>query len=150
LDLGIARLSSSDDGLTRTGTILGTPSYMAPEQAQGLSDVGPAADVFSLGCVLFECLVGRPPFVGDHVLSVLAKVLFEQAPRLRQLRPELPPDVEALLEQMLQKDRTRRPADAAAIRHALAHLHDVEPTLVVPAPSTASTRPSAAEQQLVS
>src|SRR5262245_19691964 len=77
LDLGIARRVDAVDGLTRSGTILGTPSYMSPEQAQGHVDITPAADVFSLGCVMFECLSGVPPFLGSHVLAVLAKVLFE-------------------------------------------------------------------------
>src|SRR6185369_8476421 len=79
LDLGLARARGGESGLTRTGSILGTPSYMAPEQAQGERDITGAADVFSLGCVLFECLTGAPPFVATHVLGVLAKVLFQPA-----------------------------------------------------------------------
>ena len=96
--------------LTRTGSILGTPSYMSPEQAQGQRELSPAADVYALGCVLFECLTGDPPFVGAHVFSVLAKVLFEAAPRLRELRPEMPPGLDRLLEQMLGKDPSQPPA----------------------------------------
>ncbi len=148
LDLGIARHVGGADALTHAGTILGTPSYMAPEQAQGLVDITPAADVFSLGCVLFECLAGAPPFVGDHVFAVLAKVLFEDTPRLRALRPEVPTEVEALVERMLDKDPARRPGDAAALLAALAALGDVEPTLA--APPAASPRAGPVEQELVS
>jgi eukaryotic-like serine/threonine-protein kinase len=148
LDLGIARVLASEDALTRTGTILGTPSYMAPEQAQGLGDIGPAADVFSLGCVLYECIAGEPPFVGNHVLSVLAKLLFQDAPRLRERRADVPLDVEQLVERMLSKDRAQRPANAAELATALAHLNDVEPTLALASPS--SVRPGSGEQELVS
>ncbi len=148
LDLGVARLVSSRDDLTRTGSILGTPSYMAPEQAQGLPDVGPTADVFSLGCVFYECLMGEPPFVGDHVLAVLTKVLFEETPRLRDAEPGVPVAIEALIELMLSKDRARRPADAAAVLDALNRLEDLEPTLPASMPPrlTPSSRPGPIEQ----
>jgi hypothetical protein len=148
LDLGLARLMSSAEGLTRTGAILGTPSYMAPEQARGQGDIGPAADVYSLGCVLFECLAGEPPFVGTHVISVMAKLLFEQTPRVRDRRPNVPVDVDDLVAAMLCKDRAGRPADAAALARALARLHDAAPTLAVPSPSPEP--PSGIEPELVS
>src|SRR5262249_38519446 len=121
LDLGIARHVGGADALTHAGTILGTPSYMAPEQAQGLVEITPAAHVFSLGCVLSGCPSGGPPFVANHVFAVLAKVLFEETPRL----PGAPPEVEALVERMLAKDPARRPADAAAL---LAELGDLRPS----------------------
>jgi serine/threonine protein kinase len=111
LDFGIARrgFGGRSAAMTQTGTIVGTPEYMAPEQARGQSQLSPAADVFSLGCVLHECLTGRPPFVAAHVAAVLAKILFEEAPPLRSLRPELPPSLELLLASMLRKDSTKRP-----------------------------------------
>lgn len=92
LDFGIARLSGGAPGAPRTGAglLLGTPGYMAPEQARGDRDIDGRADVFALGCVLFECLTGRPAFVGDHPMAILAKILFEEAPRVSELRAEHP------------------------------------------------------------
>jgi eukaryotic-like serine/threonine-protein kinase len=119
IDLGIARLLDVASDLTRTGSILGTPGYMAPEQAQGQQDLGPAADIFSLGCVLFECLTGDPPFVGAHLFSLLAKVLFEEAPRLRDRRPQMPEALDRLLAHMLTRDRGRRLPDADGLLAAL-------------------------------
>ena len=122
LDFGIARKVQRTAALTRTGTVIGTPAYMAPEQARGQPDVGPSADVFSLGCVLFEALAGQPPFVGDHVAAVLAKILFEEPPPLRNLRPEAPAELESLLVRMLAKAPESRPADGAALLAELAAL----------------------------
>ena len=151
LDLGIARYLNAARDLTRTGSILGTPGYMAPEQAQGLGNPTPAADVFSLGCVLFECLTGDPPFTGAHVFTVLAKVLFMDAPRLRDLRAEMPAAVDELLERMLAKDPARRLADAGAVLGALdaiAPVPEVGPPRIVSSPP--APRPTGAEQELVS
>jgi Protein kinase domain/Repeat of unknown function (DUF5648) len=119
LDFGIAGLSADPRKLTQTGTLLGTPGYVAPEQVQGSPIYDPRSDVFSLGCVLFECLVGRPAFVAEHVLALLGKILREDPPRLRQLVPHASPDIEDLLAAMLAKDPAARPADMAAIAEAL-------------------------------
>ncbi|MCY0991102.1 protein kinase [Nannocystis sp. ILAH1] len=121
LDFGVAHLSLSPP-MTRTGIAIGTPGYMAPEQARGERELGPGADIFSLGCVLFECLTGQPPFVADHVAALLAKILFEDAPLLRTRRPELPEPLEALLARMLAKDPAQRPRDAALLAVELAEL----------------------------
>ena len=77
LDFGIARAADIGAGLTLTGIMVGTPGYMAPEQARGARDVDPRADVFSLGCVLFHCLTGQRAFQGEDAVAVLARVLFE-------------------------------------------------------------------------
>jgi hypothetical protein len=120
LDFGIVRLQLSADPpsippLTQTGTVLGTVGYMSPEQAIADRAIDARADVFALGCLLFEGLTGRPPFTGAHVVAVLAKVLREDAPRLRDLRPDLPPALDGLLARMLSKDREARPADGGAV-----------------------------------
>jgi hypothetical protein len=122
LDFGVARLEHAALDRTRTGTILGTPGYMAPEQARGDREVGPEADVFSLGCVLFECLTGRAPFSGERVMAVLAKILVEEAPRVAELRPEVPPELDALVARMLTKAPRDRPEDARALVTELAKI----------------------------
>src|SRR5262249_55793498 len=101
---------------------IGTPLYMAPEQARGEQDVGPSADIFSLGCVLYECLTGTPPFRAAHPVAVLARILCDEALPVRALRPEVPPGLEALLQRMLAKDPGQRPRDADALLQELATL----------------------------
>ncbi len=114
LDFGIARPSHATWALTLPGSQLGTPGYMAPEQARGEAEIDGRVDVFALGCVLFECLAGRPAFVGDNMMALLSKVLLEEPPRLGTLRP-VPPLLEDLVARMLAKHAVRRPADGAAM-----------------------------------
>src|SRR5262249_31245111 len=108
--------------MTRTGALLGTPGYMAPEQARSGQIIDARADVFALGCVLFECLTGAPAFKGDHIMSILAKILFEEAPRVREIRHEVPADLDALVSRMLAKDPNERPRDGTAVQAALGTL----------------------------
>lgn len=112
LDFGIARHDDAVTALTVTGTLMGTPGYMAPEQAKGpRRQYDGRVDIFSLGCVLFECLAGRPAFQGTHVLARLAKLLMEDPPPVRELRPEVPEELEELISRMLSKDPDARPVD---------------------------------------
>ncbi|APR77054.1 Adenylate cyclase [Minicystis rosea] len=125
LDFGIARR----DGWARTtqaGAVLGTPGYMPPEQARGEDVADPRADVFSLGCVLFECATGAPVFAGQHLPAILAKVLFEPAPRARSLSPEVPEVLDDLIARMLSKEPGERPTseEAAATLQAIQRLAD--------------------------
>lgn len=122
LDFGLARGCKSLQQVTTTGHVVGTPGYMAPEQARGAERVGAQVDIFSLGCVLYECLTGQPAFAGQHMTAILAKVLVEQAPSARKARPELPPELDALLSRMLAKDPEQRPADAQVLMAQLAAL----------------------------
>src|SRR5262249_51898615 len=96
LDFGVARLGYGRTLATRAGAMLGTPGYMAPEQAQGRKDADARADVFSLGCVLFECLTGRPAFAGEHVMTLLSRILLEEAPRVREIAPAVPASLDQL------------------------------------------------------
>src|SRR5262249_13518169 len=89
LDFGVARLQSSAVELTRTGILIGTPGYMAPEQARGERALDARADVFSLGGVLFRCLTGKMPFSGEDVMAVLVKIVVEEAPAVSALRPDV-------------------------------------------------------------
>jgi len=133
LDFGVARVAGGGRQATVAGTVVGTPGYMAPEQARGAPDVDARADVFALGCVLFEALTGRPAFQGAHAMAILAKILLEDAPRLADLRPELPADLGALIARLLAKDPAERPADAAALLAALRQLGAVGLTQPAPA-----------------
>ncbi len=108
LDFGIARVLASA-GSTQTGVTVGTPRYMAPEQARGERNAGARADVFSLGCVLYECLTGARAFDGHDLLAVLARILLEEPAPPRTLEPELPAALEALVLAMLSKDAEKRP-----------------------------------------
>jgi tetratricopeptide (TPR) repeat protein len=112
LDFGIARLAGVARA-TQTGAVLGTPGYLPPEQARGDDVIDPRADMFSLGCVLFECLTGAPAFAGQHLPAILAKILFEPAPSARALCPEVPDVLESLIARMLAKDPAQRPTSAA-------------------------------------
>lgn len=150
LDLGLARHMQDDDGLTRSGAVLGTASYMAPEQAQARGELTAAADFFALGAILFECLTGAPPFVGTQLLAVLAKLLFEAPPRLRALRPELPEALERLLDALLEKDPSRRLCQSDELRRAIDELAASEPLGLAPSSVAPPSRPSDAEQELVS
>ncbi|WP_437899934.1 serine/threonine-protein kinase [Sorangium sp. So ce124] len=123
LDFGVARLESSAL-LTASGATIGTPGYMAPEQARGEAHVDARADVFSLGCVLFECLTGEPAFVGVHRMASLARVLFDAPPRARDRRPEVPERLCLLVDRMLAKRPLDRPPDGHAVVEALCALGD--------------------------
>ncbi|MCC7541896.1 MAG: protein kinase [Deltaproteobacteria bacterium] len=118
IDFGVAS-AASGMSLTRTGTGIGTPGYMSPEQVRGARDVTPAADVFALGSVLYECLAARPAFVGDNVLALLAQLLHEDVPRLSTLVPGLAPPLEDLVHRMLDKAPAMRPANGHAVLAAL-------------------------------
>ena len=142
LDFGIARDGQLSRAVTRTGALVGTPGYMAPEQARGRQELSPSADIFSLGCVLFECLTGRPPFVGEHLEQILLQILYQPEPSLRSLRPEMPEALEQLLAQMLNKDATAR------LPHAMALLEALESLKMADTARTASGSRSDSNHQL--
>ena len=146
LDFGIARMHGSQQSITRTGMIVGTAGYMAPEQASAESLIGPAADVFSLGCVLFECLTGQPAFRGHHPMALLAKLLFEEPVRIASIRPDAPRGLSALITRMMSKNAATRPADGGAVFQALAELEDEQSVPAATLPAVIST----AERRFVS
>jgi serine/threonine-protein kinase len=107
-DFGIARAietcaGDSDKALTLTGLPIGTPAYMSPEQAEGRPDVDGRSDVYSLGCVLFEMLTGRPPFLGRSARAVMQQHVATPPPSLAELRPDLPPELHATVERAIAK-----------------------------------------------
>lgn len=137
LDFGVARVSQAT--ITLSGITFGTPGYMAPEQARGDRLLDARADVFALGCVLFECLTGRAAFQGEHLMAVLAKILLEEAPRVRELRPEVPRALDQLVARMLSKEPDRRPRDGRELTTEMASLDPLAGTpqsiSVAPEPS---------------
>jgi serine/threonine protein kinase/tetratricopeptide (TPR) repeat protein len=162
IDFGAARQFEAEQAWTESGALVGTPSYMAPEQASSAATVDARADLFSLGCVLFECATGRRAFTGGHVMAILAKILVEELPRLRELRPELPRALDALVARLTAKSADERPSSAEAVGRALAAIEAGDArassrrisllphaTPSVPPPSVASAAIGASEQRLV-
>jgi hypothetical protein len=120
LDFGLARRRSASL-LTAPGAVLGTPGYLAPEQARAEA-LDARADVFALGCVLFECLTGEPPFSAPDAQSLVLALLFEPPPRCRARRPDVPAALDDLVARMMARPRDQRPADGAAVAAELAAL----------------------------
>ncbi|HEV7554115.1 MAG TPA: serine/threonine-protein kinase, partial [Kofleriaceae bacterium] len=115
VDFGIARAAAEAGVLTRSGVMLGTPSYMSPEQAQGLLSIESESDIWALGCVLFEALTGRTAFAGKTPAAIRAKVLLADPQALTPLCPEAPPELCTLVGHMLEKRESRRPANGTEL-----------------------------------
>lgn len=127
-DFGLAKRLDVSLGHTQTGAIMGTPSYMAPEQAQGRNqDVGPATDVYALGAMLYELLTGRPPFRGEGPLDTLQQVMTREPVAPRQLQPKVPGDLETICLKCLQKEPRRRYASAQELADDLRRFQSNEP-----------------------
>jgi tetratricopeptide (TPR) repeat protein len=134
-DFGLAKLLDVQTGTTATEALLGTPNYMAPEQARGRGkDVGPAADIYSLGAILYELLTGQPPFRGGTLLDTLDQVRTHEPRRPRRLRPGLPRDLETICLTCLEKDPARRYPRAEDLAEDLRRFLNHEPIAARPAP----------------
>jgi serine/threonine-protein kinase len=139
LDFGIAKLAPATSTIeTGTGAMMGTPTYMSPEQCRGAGQVDARTDIYSCGCVLFELLAGNPPFVATGVGELIAMHLREAAPALDALRPDVPPAVAALVARCLAKDADERFATATALADAIV---DAGGAASTPLPFTATSRP---------
>ena len=123
MDFGIARLTTRkpESGVTQAGMIVGTPEYMAPEQLTG-GDVDQRVDIYAAGCVLYECLTGKPPLSGDTPYQVIARLLEEVPQPLRRVNPDVPPALDALVSRMLAKDPAQRPQTALLLHDRLAEI----------------------------
>jgi WD40 repeat protein len=118
-DFGLAKKLRSDSALTASGQIMGTPSYMPPEQAEARADIGPLADVYSLGAILFCLLTGRPPFQAANVMETLKQVLEQDPPAPRTLNAAIPLDLETIALKCLRKEPHRRYASARELAEDL-------------------------------
>src|SRR6516162_8528609 len=123
LDFGVAKILASPDGnqsvKTRTGSLMGTPLYMSPEQCKGAGVLDHRTDIYSLGVMLFEMLAGRPPFVAEGVGELFAKHMLEEAPQLTEFAPHVPAHMAAAVMKSLQKDPRDRFESMEEYRKAL-------------------------------
>jgi serine/threonine protein kinase len=132
LDFGLARVGGDQfQHLTRTGVVMGTPGYMAPEQARGLEGIDHRCDLFSLGCVLYHMATGREPFRGEDVMATLMALALEEPPPIRQFNPEAPQALADLVSKLMAKNPDERPTSIGGVCKALATM---EQSLHQPAP----------------
>jgi photosystem II stability/assembly factor-like uncharacterized protein/tRNA A-37 threonylcarbamoyl transferase component Bud32 len=143
-DFGLAKRLDVESGQTQSGAIMGTPSYMAPEQAAGkVHHIGPHTDVWALGAILYELLTGRPPFRGETTLETLHHVVFEELEPPSRVQADVPPELEAICLKCLQKDRAARYATAEALAD------DLRRYLERPAPAAPPPPAPTVEQRAV-
>jgi hypothetical protein len=132
-DFGLARRLEGEEGLTLSGVLVGTPSYMAPEQARGdKSAIGPATDVYALGAILYELLTGRPPFEADTATATLQQVLADEPVPPARLNSRVPRDLETICLKCLQKAPAQRYASGAALADDLRRFERGEPITARP------------------
>jgi tetratricopeptide (TPR) repeat protein/tRNA A-37 threonylcarbamoyl transferase component Bud32 len=134
-DFGLAKRFQEDTGQTRTGAVMGTPSYMAPEQAQGKTkELGPPADIYSLGAILYDLLTGRPPFRGETVLDTLMQVKTAEPVAPSRIQEKVPRDLETICLKCLRKEPAKRYATAGALAEDLRRYLHNEPITARPVP----------------
>jgi eukaryotic-like serine/threonine-protein kinase len=132
-DFGLAKKFEGDSGLTATGQVMGTPSYMSPEQASGdTRGIGPPADVYSLGATLYCLLTGRPPFLAAGILETLSQVIEKEPLPPRKLNPEIDADLETICLKCLEKEHTKRYASSREVGEELGRFLKGEPILARP------------------
>jgi serine/threonine-protein kinase len=135
-DFGLAKRLEDDSSQTKSGTLMGSPSYMAPEQARGdTHNIGPLADVYSLGAMLYELLTGRPPFLGATPMATVLKVTREEPLAPTRLQPGVPSDLETICLKCLQKDTQQRYPTALELAEDLGRFLADEPILARPVPA---------------
>src|SRR5208337_3177961 len=132
-DFGLAKKLEGDSGLTGSGQIMGTPSYMPPEQAGGKrGEVGPAADVYALGATLYALVTGRPPFQAATAMDTVIQVVSDEPVPPRRLNASIPPDLETICLKCLEKEPGKRYASATALAEDLGRYLAGEPIVARP------------------
>jgi serine/threonine protein kinase len=127
VDFGLARTWGEDTRVTQTGYLVGTPAYMAPEQAEGDTPVDFRADLFSLGCVLYRMATGELPFKGKHTMAVLLALATKTPRPPREINPALPSAFDALVRHLLEKEPADRPQSAREVVAALSEMRAAPP-----------------------
>jgi serine/threonine-protein kinase len=124
VDFGISKLLNDQEGMsnTQTGTIMGSPVYMSPEQARGSKNTDHRSDIYSLGVVLYECVTGRTPFVADSFNELLFKIALEEAPRPKSLRPDITEELDEIIMKAIARDPEQRFQKAEELEDALVGL----------------------------
>jgi predicted Ser/Thr protein kinase len=139
-DFGLAKFMNQDSRMTQSGAVMGTPSYMSPEQAAGRqADIGPASDVYSLGAMLYELLTGRPPFRGSTPMATLLEVLEAEPAAPRRLKADIPLDLETICLKCLEKSPSARYPTARALAEELDRFLKGEPIQARPASAIRKT-----------
>jgi serine/threonine-protein kinase len=133
MDFGLARSTQASSRLSASGSLVGTPAYMPPEQAQGRSDIDARADVYALGATLYHLVTGRPPFEGDAMIDVVVRVVTEEPPTPRSVNRAVPPDVETIILKAMDKERDRRYRSAATFADDIRRVLEGEPISARPA-----------------
>lgn len=129
-DFGLAKHNESESGLTASGAIIGSPSYMAPEQAMGkIREIGTWTDVYALGAILYEMLTGRPPFLGEDPHETLLQVINQEPVTIRQLNPVVPRDLETICHKCLHKEASLRYSSAQALADDLTRFIEGNPII---------------------
>ncbi|CAK9090901.1 Uncharacterized WD repeat-containing protein all2124, partial [Durusdinium trenchii] len=132
-DFGLAKLRETTEGVTHTGAVIGTPLYMAPEQAEGrLDEIGPATDIYALGAILFELLTGQPPLRGESDVDTLRRIVSDDPPLVRIARPRVPRDLEAICLKCLEKRPAQRYLTAGELALDLRRFQNGTPTIARP------------------
>lgn len=132
-DFGLAKRLDAESGATQTGSILGTPNYMSPEQAAGRArEIGPATDTYALGAILYELLTGRPPFLGSTPMETVLHVIHDEPASPRLLNPGMPRDLETICLKCLRKEPAKRYASAGAMAEDLRRFAEGRPILARP------------------
>ncbi len=146
LDFGLARAATGDQNLTSSGVIVGTPAFMAPEQARA-GTVDARTDLFSLGVVLYRLCTGQMPFTGPDAMSVMISAALDTPPAVRDLNPEVPPELAGLIGELIEKDPARRPESAKGVARRLARIEsDIRRARVAAGGSGGDSLPVAAPQ----